>query len=267
MSAEALRASMSVESRGAWSPGRFVAAALAMAFVGAVGIFAIAVWQTVLIGVVTDVVWEPPLSGARQQIVSTVALGLATTMTAGIYLAYTNRSLSFLDVRTPTLREVAWAVGGLVALFALLQVISVAFETFGISTSQHSTTQAAESEPSLLLPLIPLSLLIIGPGEELLYRNVVQKGLYEHAPRWAAVLTGSVIFSLVHIPAYSTGGTTGQLVATLAVVFTLSLVLGTVYERTENLLVPAFVHGSYHAILFGFEYLEKTAGLLVPTLL
>ncbi|WP_323675340.1 CPBP family intramembrane glutamic endopeptidase [Halorubellus sp. PRR65] len=258
---------MSVESREGWSPGRFVAAALAMAFVGAVGIFAIAVWQTVVYGLVTDVVWEPPLSGARQQILSTVALGLATTMTAGIYLTYTNRSLSFLDVRTPTLREVAWAVGGIVALFALLQVISVAFEAFGISTSQHSTTQAAASEPSLLLPLVPLSLLIIGPGEELLYRNVVQKALYEHAPRWMAVLTASVIFSLVHIPAYSTGGTTGQLVATLTVIFTLSLVLGTVYERTENLLVPAFVHGSYNAILFGFEYVEQTAGLVAPTLL
>jgi membrane protease YdiL (CAAX protease family) len=211
---------------------------------------------------VTDVFWEAPLSGARQQIVSTLALGAATTMTAAIYLVYTGRSVSFVDVRAPSLRAVGWAVGGLVSLFALLQVISVAFAAFGVSTTQHSTTQAAQSEPSLLLPLIPLSLLVIGPGEELLYRNVVQKGLYEHAPRWVAVLTGSVIFALVHIPAYSTGGTTSQLLATLAVIFTLSIVLGVVYERTENLLVPAFVHGSYNAILFGFDYLDKTAAVV-----
>jgi membrane protease YdiL (CAAX protease family) len=262
MSSGALRDGMSVESRDSWRPGRFVAAALAMAFVGAVGIFALAVWQSVLLAVVTDVLWERPLSGARQQIVSTVALGAATTMTVAIYLAYTNRSLSFVDVRVPSPRSVAWAVGGLLSLFALLQAISVAFAAFGVSTTQHSTTQAAQSEPSLLLPLVPLSLLVIGPGEELLYRNVVQKGLYEHAPRWVAVLTASVIFALVHIPAYSTGGTTGQLVATLAVIFTLSLVLGTVYERTENLLVPAFVHGSYNAILFGFEYLDATAAFV-----
>jgi membrane protease YdiL (CAAX protease family) len=253
---------MSVESRDGWRPGRFVAAALSMAFVGAVGIFALAVWQSVLLGVVTDVLWERPLSGARQQIVSTVALGAATTMTAAIYLAYTNRSLSFIDVRAPSLRAVAWAIGGVLSLFALLQVISIAFAALGVSTTQHSTTQAAQSEPSLLLPLVPLSLLVIGPGEELLYRNVIQKGLYEHAPRWVAVLTASVIFALVHIPAYSTGGTTGQLAATLAVIFTLSIVLGTVYERTQNLLVPAFVHGSYNAILFGFEYLDATVGVV-----
>jgi membrane protease YdiL (CAAX protease family) len=39
-----------------------------------------------------------------------------------------------------------------------------------------------------------------------------------------------------------------------------------VYERSRNLLVPAFVHGSYNALLFGFEYLDATAGFVATML-
>jgi hypothetical protein len=247
---------MSVASGDAWRPGRFVATALVMVVVGAVGILAISVWGSVLYAVAASVVWEAPLSGGQRQIVSTLAIGAATTMTTAGYLLYSGRSWAFLDVEVPTLRDLAWAIGGVVALFGLLQLISYAFVAFGVSAAEHTTTEAAQTDPSLLLPLIPLSLLVVGPGEELLYRNIVQKGLYDSAPTPVAVLTASVIFSLVHIPAYASGDTTGELAATLAIIFTLSLVLGTVYARTENLLVPAFVHGSYNAIVFATAYLD-----------
>jgi len=257
---------MSLVSRETWNPGRFVAAALGMAFVGAIGILALVLWQSVVFAVVTATLWEPPLSGPRSQIVSTISLGLAMGMTGAGYVVYTNRSWGFVDVRWPSLRDVAWTGVGLVGLFALLQALSVLLDALGISAAQHTTTEAAKTEPSLLLPLIPLSILVVGPAEELVYRNVVQKGLYEHAPRAVAVLTASVIFALVHIPAYAAGASTSALVATLAIIFTLSLVLGTIYERTENLVVPAVVHGGYNAVLFGLDYLDKTA-TVAPDLL
>ncbi|NHN41553.1 CPBP family intramembrane metalloprotease [Halorubellus sp. JP-L1] len=257
---------MSLESRDAWNPGRFVAAALGMALVGATGILALVLWQSVVYSLVTATIWEPPLSGARSQIVSTISLGLGMAMTGAGYVVYTNRSWAFIDVQWPSLRDLAWIAVGLVGLFALLQVVSILLDVLGISAAQHTTTEAAKTEPSLLLPLIPLSILVVGPAEELVYRNVVQKGLYEHAPRVVAVLTASVIFSLVHIPAYAAGASTSALVATLAIIFTLSLVLGTVYERTENLVVPAVVHGGYNAVLFGLDYLDQTASVALALL-
>jgi membrane protease YdiL (CAAX protease family) len=41
----------------------------------------------------------------------------------------------------------------------------------------------------------------------------------------------------------------------------LSLVLGWVYYRTENLLVPIFVHGAFNAIQFAGLYVRLTGGL------
>lgn len=245
-----------------WNVGRFLATAIVMAFVGFVGILAISLWAIVLRDLALTFLWTAPLSGAHEQIISTIGLGAATVMVATGYIVFSDNDRSYIDLHTPTLHDLAYSIAGLVALFTALELIARLYTTFGIDTAQHTTTEAAQTDPALLLPLIPLSILIIGPGEELLYRNIIQKTLYDHAPRWAAVTTASIIFALVHIPAYSTGDTTETLLATLLVVFTLSLILGTVYERTHNLLVPALVHGTYNAILFATDYLNATTTLI-----
>jgi len=240
------------------SVGRFLTVAFVMAAVGALGLLAIALWSSVLVGVVEGTVWPAPLGAARQQVVGTVALGAGTTMTVAGYLAWSSRSLSFLDVSTPSPRDLAVAVGGLVGLFGALYAISTAFRALGVPTSQHSLAEAGAANPELYLALVPLSILVVGPGEELLYRNVVQKALYDVAPRSVAVVTASVIFATVHVPAYSTGGGPTALLATLLIVFVLSLGLGAIYAHTETVVVPALVHGSYNAVTFALAYLEAT---------
>jgi len=42
------------------------------------------------------------------------------------------------------------------------------------------------------------------------------------------------------------------------------MVLGAVYEKTENLAVPIIVHGVYNAILFSVAYLVTTGRIDVP---
>ena len=49
--------------------------------------------------------------------------------------------------------------------------------------------------------------------------------------------------------------------AYLGVVFALALVLGATYELTDNLVVPALIHGAYNAVQFGIQYLAATGGL------
>ncbi len=112
----------------------------------------------------------------------------------------------------------------------------------------------ASGNPDIFLLLIPLSFLLIGPGEELLYRGLIQ-GLLRKTFRPArAIVLASALFAVVHV--FSLSGA-GKLVS-IGTVFTLSLILGILYEYTDNLVVPILVHGAYDAVLFSLQYLMAT---------
>ncbi|MDX1746625.1 MAG: CPBP family intramembrane glutamic endopeptidase, partial [Halobacteriales archaeon] len=149
-----------------------------------------------------------------------------------------------------------------VAIVALNLGLSLAIQQFGLESASHSIVQSAQSSPEVLLVLVPLSYLVIGPGEELLYRNVVQKSLYGAFSRPGAVIVGSVVFAAVHVFAFSGPGQSAlATLNTLAVVFVLSLVLGAVYEQTENVVASALVHGTFDAIAFAATYVQLTGGV------
>jgi membrane protease YdiL (CAAX protease family) len=141
-------------------------------------------------------------------------------------------------------------------------------QSLGQSTAQHGTVEQIEQNPRIALYMVPLSILVIGPCEELLFRGVIQTKLRESFSGAGAVGVASGIFALIHIPAYGSdvivdiiqqGGVTMEnlqsLGVTLSILFALALVLGYVYERTENLTVPMITHGFYNAFLFGMVYI------------
>ncbi|MGQ3411438.1 lysostaphin resistance A-like protein [Natrinema sp. LN54] len=194
-----------------------------------------------------------PISQIESTVFTQVCMAIGTMLVAGAYLSVTDRDLSFIDVHRPTLRDIGWMIGGLVVLFGALFLISFVMESTGVESADHSTTQRAQESPDLMLVLVPLAILIIGPFEELLYRNVIQKSLYDTFSRPGAVAVASVIFAAVHVLAYATAGL-GAVIASLGTIFGLAIVLGTIYERTDNLLVPALIHGAYNAILFANLY-------------
>ena len=70
---------------------------------------------------------------------------------------------------------------------------------------------------------------------------------------------GRPFFAVAHVFAYASANPVATLVS-LVVVFVLSLVLGTIYERTDKLTVAAFVHGTYNAVLFGLLYVALVYG-------
>ncbi|WP_276299056.1 CPBP family intramembrane glutamic endopeptidase [Halorussus lipolyticus] len=225
--------------------------------VGFAGLFAIAVWSSVLISVLSGLLPGNP-GTASQLAVGALGLGLGTGSIALIYFQWTEKTAAYLDFRVPTKRDVGYIVGGVVAIFGLQMLISVVFSQLGVQTASHSVQQAASGgNAEVLLLMIPASWLIIGPGEELLYRNIIQKELYGTFGGWGAVLVGSFVFSLAHIPAYAAGATTvAALVSTLGVILSLSLVLGTTYHLTTNTTVAALVHGTYDAVVFGAMYVQ-----------
>lgn len=187
-------------------------------------------------------------------VVSLVSIqGIAFGGVAVGYLYLRGWTLADLGVRLPSIRDlIAVVVGYVTALLAAITgaiIISVT----GVPAGENQVGEFASADPTVLLWLIPASFLLIGPGEELLFRGIVQGRLRETFDRVPGVVLASALFAAVHYAAL-TGGAGGRLV-TITVLFFPALVFGTVYEITDNLVVPALVHGAYNATLFAFAYL------------
>ncbi|GGL27761.1 CPBP family intramembrane metalloprotease domain-containing protein [Halarchaeum grantii] len=235
--------------------GRRVRVGAAVVGVAVLGLVAGALVQSLVVSVAAA--FDPPTVVRLAAAQGGFALALAVTALG--YVVVTRRTLRYFDVRFGR-RDALWTVGGLVGMFAVLLAGSAAASALGIPAASHDTVETIRQTPYLGLLLVPVSLLLVGPGEELLMRNVVQKRLYDAFSRRGAVLVGCLVFTLVHLPAYATPGAgAAALFATLARLFLVSLVLGVVYERTESVVAAALAHGGYDAIQFGALFYASVA--------
>ncbi|MFB6128938.1 MAG: lysostaphin resistance A-like protein [Halorhabdus sp.] len=196
-----------------------------------------------------------PVSVTVQYSLTMIASGAGMVALAGVYLWLHDLGPAYLDVKLPSLRDIGYSVLGFVFLFGALIVVSLLTQALGVQTAQHSVSQTVEETGSveIYLALAPLSFLVIAPAEELFYRNIVQKSLYDWFSRRRAVLIASALFALIHIPAYYTRGVI-PLLTTLPILFVLALVLGESYRRTRNLIVPILIHAVFNAIQFLLQY-------------
>lgn len=237
------------------SPGRSLLAAVALGF-GGYGFAVVVVGITALALIQSGV----PLLDRP-----TLLLGISVVMGQGVafgafalaYLSYTDRGFGFVHARLPSLRDFGWAVGGVVALFVGLIALSALFASLGVESASNTVEELGKQNPDVFLLLVPLSFLFIGPGEELLYRGVVQGRLREAFGPWVAIGVASLIFAVVHV--FSLQGQ-GKLVY-ITILLVLSPILGAAYEWTENLVVPALIHGAFNAVQFYVAYLGATGGL------
>jgi membrane protease YdiL (CAAX protease family) len=123
----------------------------------------------------------------------------------------------------------------------------------------QQTVANSNIDPQFILLMVPISFLAIGPSEEFIFRNLVQKRLYEDFTKKASILIASIIFALIHFPTYATGAFT-EILISLGSVFVFSVILGTAYARTGNLLIPAVMHGTYTAVIFTNWYTALAHG-------
>lgn len=188
--------------------------------------------------------------------VITILQGLGFGIAVLAYIALTGR-WNLIKARVPGLRDLGATVLGVIALLAALAAISAVYSTLGVKTAENQITQIGSNNPEVMLYMIPLAFLVIGPGEELLFRGTIQglfRGSYAAAP---AIILSSALFAVAHITALL-GSSLGAKAATITALFALSLVLGILYEYTDNLVVPALVHGAYDAIVFLTIYASAT---------
>lgn len=189
-----------------------------------------------------------------QQIAAVIVLtqGVAFGGVALLYFRGRRGRLGYPQLTWPAASE--WAIAGLGWTGA---VVAVAFggvlsQALGLEAAPHQLGELGLEDPEIFLFLIPLSFVLIAPGEELLFRGVIQRRLRRAFGPVAAVVIASAIFAGVHVIALS--GSFAERLVSVSVLFLPSLVMGAVYERTGNLAVPILVHGAYNATLFAAVY-------------
>lgn len=159
-------------------------------------------------------------------------------------------------VSVPELSDVIWITAGVIGLFASLIAINLVQTLFGIESAEHGLIELGAQNPEILLVLVPLSILLVGSGEELLFRGVIQQLLRIRFGVAIGIAIASLIFSVAHVGSLSGEG----LLPTLLTYVVLSLILGGSYEYSENLVVPAMIHGLFNAIQFSLVYWAATTG-------
>lgn len=181
-----------------------------------------------------------------------------------LYIRWRTDDRDLFAINVPSLRDIGWIVLGYIILMVSLFIVSIILSSLNISTAENVAITQGEGQPIFFLYLVPIAFLLNGPAEELLFRGLVQ-GLFRRAYGiLPGVAAASLFFGFVHIVALLPNNpSTVSLVSTLIIISVLGAILGLLYERTKNLIVPMAVHGLFNAIQFGLLYLRVTGQ--VPT--
>lgn len=203
-------------------------------------------------------------------LVPSLALGLDVATTLGLLLLTAAGQLGFLlfgvayarrrglpvPVRLPTAREAGYALAGTLVALVLATGLSVLLAVLDLvpgSVIEESGT----IDPNFFLGVAVLSVLIVAPAEEYLFRGVIQGRLREAFGPVGAVVGSSLLFGSVHLANYT--GSVPQVVAGALLIAGTGAVLGTLYELTDNLTVPIVTHAAYNVVLAGTAYVTATA--------
>jgi|AntRauTorcE11898_2_1112593.scaffolds.fasta_scaffold05343_4 membrane protease YdiL (CAAX protease family) len=183
--------------------------------------------------------------------------GVGFMGTAVAYLRYRGISLRSLGFRVPSIKEFGLVIGALVVSMVYVVVLGVILQSTGTDSANNQIADLAMQNPEIVLYLLPGAYLLIGPGEELLFRGVVQNRIRESFGPKSGVFIASVIFAAIHVTSLAGSDPSATLVTLLGLV-PISLLLGGLYEYTRNLVVPILVHGTYDAIIFLALYAVAT---------
>jgi len=180
-----------------------------------------------------------------------ISLPINETVLLGITLLfarYKNVSLRELGLKKVSFRILSIVSVLAVFLFLLGLSISIGEEVvFGPDPMAEAFSQALiPKDFSQLAILIVLSLVLVGPAEELAFRGFVQKGFENSFGEMKGLLAASVLFGVLHglntlyaiVPAIIAG-----------------LVLGYVWQRTDgNTTASALMHGINNSISIAIAY-------------
>ncbi len=229
---------------------------VSMTVLGAAGLlvgFLVGIVTFSLVGAVLSLPAEAPAG----QFVFSIGTYLGVAAVGALYLVRHELPLSYVRIDTPSGRDFLWTGVTIFALLALAFAIPALIGRLGLPFTDHGIAESIERNPTIALVSIPLSILVVGPAEEFLYRGIIQTRLAEAFDTGGAIAIASIVFAVVHVIAYlDPGNVAGTLVTIVFILLPLGAILGVAYEYTGNLFVPALAHGLYNAISFGITYLD-----------
>ncbi len=129
-----------------------------------------------------------------------------------------------LGIELPTPKELLVGAGSVVALLGIALLVGFVTEQLGVPSSEHSLLTEDRAIGYYVL-LAVVSVLLIGPVEELLFRGLIQNFVRPAFGSAGAVVWTSILFAIIHLPVYLTMGFSSA-VASLVAIFALSLVMG-----------------------------------------
>jgi membrane protease YdiL (CAAX protease family) len=197
-----------------------------------------------------------PLGSALGRALVSVAQFVGFGVAAVGYLAATEQ-WDLVHVRAPTARDARWVLGGFLGLLGLYLAVTYGLSALGVRGAESDLIAQGSDQPLYYLYLVPVTVLLVGPTEELVFRGVVQGSFRRAYGPAFAVFAASAVFAAIHWSSFSGSGR----FVTLGVILVLGGTLGVLYEKTENLVVPAAVHGLFNTVQFVYVYAAAT-GLL-----
>jgi len=222
----------------------------------------VAVGLTVLAVIVNGIFTLPALitlTGLKQ-FVAVMLLGEVAFLTTGVaFLLLTDRGIDYLDLSIPDGRTLAkFLLGGTIVLFTLRTSIVGTASVAGVPLAPPTLLESSGDPRSILLLLIPLSIIVVGPCEELLFRGVLQRYLRGAFSVRGSILGAGILFALIHVPTLVVVPSLLGIVVTISVIFLVGLGFGWIYVQTNSLPVAMGVHGLYNAMIGASAYLLLT---------
>ena len=198
----------------------------------------------VLFGMGTDYLDLPfPVALISSPINETIIVGVTL-----LFARYKGASWKELGLKKVSLRILTIVSVGVVLSFLLALGVSIGEEiAFGPDPMAELIEKSIIPRDSFqLIAMIVLSLVLVGPCEELAFRGFVQKGFENSFGKMKGLLIASVLFGLLHglntlyaiVPAFVGG-----------------LVLGYVWQQTGgNTTASALMHGINNSIAIAIAY-------------
>ena len=174
-----------------------------------------------------------------------------------IYLSYTDRGWAYVDLRWPTKRDWLYTAAGIGASIAFYFLVVAVIALLDVPAADSGVVRFVGDDVLMIPILIAIAFLLNAPAEEFLFRNVIQKRLYDAFDRMTAVVVASAVFALIHAPVFAVMAESIVAIAVpVGVVFGGGLIFGYVYAETENLVVPTLAHAVYNSFIWILLYLS-----------
>jgi uncharacterized protein len=165
---------------------------------------------------------------------------------------YARRYGLTVPIARPSRNDLKYTGVGIVSALVFATIAGGVLGWLGL-TPEAVLGEVITENPVMAIWLIVLSIFVVAPAEEYLFRGVIQGRLRKTFTAPVAILVASLLFGSLHFGNYV--GSLGTVVGWTLLIAGVGVIMGVIYERTGNLTVPVIAHAVYNVVLFGIGYL------------